>query len=292
MRRLIFWIILIVVLVHFLPALLLGLSQGIADAARETRGQIAAATSGWISDQLGRISPTRSPSGQSGSPGSVPDPACPAQQQLDNMTRAADLVALEALLRARATTVTSGDSGIEYGGFVLESGGRVFDPGAARGERGYIMPRHKYCELANQSPAQVQIHGSLVINAPEYCSRGNILSRFLESQGWHGPASRYDLRVAWRVGVSVVASYHTHPVRTYGINLEGENFSRADIRSAVEREIPEYIITPSCRVKVFMPRPGMSMPLSTNDPCYVRPVTHPNPAAASFRRLLQAADCA
>ena len=292
MRRLFFWIILLVVLVNFLPALLLGLSQGIADAARETRGQVAATTSGWIADQLGRIFPTRGPSVPSQSSGPTPDPACPAQQELDDVTRAADLVALEALLRARATTVASDDRGIEYGGFVLESDGTIFDPGAARGERGYILPRHKYCALANQSPAQIQIHGSLGINAPEYCDRGNILSRFLESNGWYGPASRYDLRVAWRVGVSVVAAYHTHPVRTYGINLEGENFSRADMRSAIDRGIPEYIITPSCRVKVFMPEPGMSMPLRTNDPCYVRPVTHPNPAAAGFRRLLQAADCA
>lgn len=57
MRRLIFWLILIVVLFNFGPAILQGLSQGLADAAREMRGEIAANVRSSVSGAFTRRLP-------------------------------------------------------------------------------------------------------------------------------------------------------------------------------------------------------------------------------------------
>lgn len=221
--------------------------------------------------------PARSPVASTPSPSDSVDRACPAQAPVDAATRRMDDVAVSALFAARALTAATGNDYVEYGGFLLDWNGTVMNPGAARGERGYIMARHKYCHLESEDHGRLE--GNLGVSVPEYCQRGNYFMRKLES--WFevsSPISRYD--VSWRIRGDrrIVASYHVHPrqARNPVANFEGEKFSRGDVETAIAQGIPEYLITPSCVVKVLMPHATLRTPLSPwfDDPCYVRQIAH------------------
>jgi len=205
-----------------------------------------------------------------------------------------DAVAVAALLEARRKSAASGPNHIEYGGFVLradngeayarfggivlDDGSRIFPVRPARGEDGYITPRHKVCSLQRQGLAKLFTAAGR--QPAGICGRGDRATRRAER---NGRAPYGALRFAPAQGLEMIASYHVHPRRQGGLLRYPTDrfvyaFSPGDIDVAVDQQLPEYIITPSCAVRVFHPQGwhGVSGRLFRRS-CHFRRVDYASP---------------
>ncbi len=162
--------------------------------------------------------------------GCIPDPRAP---ELDR-------VAATALLHARVESDRYG--AIEVGGFILYERDE-------QGECRYVAPRPfgygawDHITLTHRGIGLIEAGYALSVDEARPC-RILITNQRGES-------------------VSCAASYHVHPVernwrfrRFSHPNWYRERFSVADLEFAYANGVPEYVITPSCTVKVYRPPPG------------------------------------
>jgi hypothetical protein len=166
-------------------------------------------------------------------------------EQLD--MKALDQLAVEVLFRARQASIATRH--IEWGGFLLlEYGTHYRAPRPVPGRAGSIDTVAKWEGLVRDGFA-LKIDASY-----QLCGKYRIAASYHVHPPLR-PTTRRMLSVVGAAGPTAGVLWHQYI----------EWFSTADVDVALEQGVPEYIITPSCRVRVLTPSEDVSGPWAVTD---------------------------